>query len=419
MKKKIETVALLMFIITTVIGLTLVYNLMSSFGYKKIGEQAVNIAKLTSASLEITDAQVEELLNIEFSELSENEVNKQLEELFVNANLSDNIEYVYVLSQLEPSEVKYTVDDQEKAEFFGEEIGTPLNYVWLLDYIVNDEVRDEALNDADYYDDIYRYTAVDDITRNIYKNKSTTFILNEDEWDKTITAYVPINTVEGTYIGLLGVDIFASDYYDYRDKIFVFGLCIFIFLGLLLFIVLSCRYMSDRNELHTDQLSGLYRRRYYEKFGIKTLKELGVKHQSLTIIMLDIDEFKRYNDFYGHMRGDVVISTVSKIIKESADAFGAKAGRFGGEEFIIIAPNISIQEGDLLCEKIRKDVEQLNICHENGCVNKLVTMSIGSFTLDKDDKKMTFEEVIEAADVGLYRAKHDGRNRYVRHNILK
>ncbi len=418
MKKKIEIVALLLFALTTVIGLVFVFNLMSSFGYKKIGEEALNIAKLTSSSLEITDEQVSELLEIEFNELSENSVNKQLEELFSEANLSSNIEYVYILRELNEDEVKYTIENEEQADFYGEEIGTELDYIWLLDYVVNDEVRNEALKDPEYYNDIYRYTTIDEAERSLYKSKSSAFFINEDEWDKTITGYTPVYTVEGSYIGLLGVDIFASDYYDYREKMFTLGLCIFILLNLLLFIVLASRYISDRNELHTDQLTGLYRRRYYEKYGSAMLRGLKSKNESLTIIMLDIDEFKRYNDFYGHMRGDVVISTVCKIIKESAEVYGAKAGRFGGEEFIIIAANISVKEGDLLCEKIRKDVEQLNICNENGCINKLITMSIGSFTLTKDDKLMTFEEAVEAADVALYSAKHNGRNRYVRNTIL-
>ncbi len=416
MKKKIETIALILFAIITVAGLVVVYNLMSSFGYKKIGEQALNIAKLTSTSIEITDKELDELINIEFNELIDNKVNKELETWFDESNLSENVEYVYILRQLDEGQVKYTVDTEEMAEFFGSEIGTKLNYVWLLDYIVNDDVRAEAYEDVNYYDDIYRYTSVDDETKSYYDNKSYAFFLNSDEWDNTITGYAPLYTTEGTYVGLVGVDIFASDYYDYQNRLFTLGLFLLVLLSLLLFIILAFRYLTDRSEMHIDQLTGLYRRRYYEKYGNQMVKEIGSKNDSLTVIMLDIDKFKRYNDFYGHMRGDVVISTVCKIIREAAQVYGAKAGRFCGEEFVIIAPNISIEEGDLICEKIRKDVEQLSICHENSGINKIVTVSIGSVTVTKDDKMMTFDEIIESADVGLYQAKHEGRNRYVRYD---
>ncbi len=415
MKKKIEIIALILFAIITVFGIMYIYNTMSQFGYNKIGEQALNIAKLTSAALEITDKDVEELLSLEFDELANNKLNKQLEDFYVKANLSDNVEYVYVLFQLKDEDVKYTVDTPELAEFYGVEIGDKLDYVWLLDYIVNEKVRAEANSREDYYDDIYRYTTIDEETRMHYKNRDYTFFVSEDEWDKTITGYVPLYTVEGTYIGLLGVDIFATDYYEYRDGVFKLGLLIFVLLVTLLIIILSFRYVSDRTELQIDMLSGLYRRRFYEKYAVKVMKGLKTKDDSVTVIMLDIDEFKRYNDFYGHMRGDIVISSVCKIIKEAAEIHGGKAGRFGGEEFIIIAPNISIEDGDMLCEKIRKDVEQLNIAHENGVANRVITISVGATTVHGGNKKMAFEQVVELADVGLYNAKHNGRNRFVRH----
>ncbi len=414
MKKKIELFLLILFIIVTIVGLTVVYNSMATLGYSKIGEQALNLAKLTSATLEITDKDLEELRSIEFSELPNNEFNKQLEELFQKAMVSNNIEYVYVISALDEEDVKYTVDDAEKAQFFREEIGTELDYIWLLDYIVDDVLRKEAENTVGYYDDIYRYTSADEHVRDYIKNKESIYCVNDTEWGNTITGYAPLYTEEGTYIGLLGVDIYSADYYDYRDNIIKFGFFILILLAVLLIIILSLRYISDREELHTDMLTGLYRRRYYEKYAHKVVQGLKTKDDSVTVVMLDIDEFKRYNDFYGHMRGDIVIQAICKIIKESAEMYGAKCGRFGGEEFVIIAPNISIDDGNLLCEKIRKDVEQLNIAHENGIANKSVTISIGAYTA-YGDKKMTFEQVVESADVGLYRAKHNGRNRFVRH----
>ncbi len=417
MKKKIETVMLVLFAIATIVGLIYVFNYMSKFGYNKIGEEALNIARLTSASIEITDEDLEELLNIEFNELSHNSVNKQIETIFTQANLSDNIEYVYVLRKLTEDEVKYKVETDEMAEFYGEEIGTPLNYIWLLDYIVNDDVRKKAQSDANYYDDIYRYTTVDEETREIYQNKESKYFINEDEWGRTITGFAPVYTVEGTYIGLIGVDVFASDFLNYRNKVFTLSVCMLILLVILLSIILSFRYVSDREAAQIDQLTGLYRRRYYEPYANKIVHNIKSEEDSLTIIMLDIDEFKRYNDFYGHMRGDIVISTVCKIIKESAEAYGAKVGRFGGEEFLVIAPNLSIEDGDVLAEKIRKDIEQLNITHENAKTNKFVTISSGLFTYVGGGKKMTFEQIVEVADTGLYSAKQSGRNRYVRKDI--
>ncbi len=415
MKKKIEICILILFAIVAIVGLVVIYSSMVTFGFDKIGEQTLNIAKLTSATIEITDDDLNELLSIEFNELNTNKINMQLEEAFQKANVSDNIEYVYVLSKLKHEDIKYSVEDTEMANFYGEEIGTKLDYVWLLDYIVDNKLRDTALHTEGYYDDIYRYTAIDENIVEYYDDKASVFCVNDTEWGNTITGYAPIYTVEGTYVGLVGVDIYSADYLEYRENIIKLGIHLIVFLAILLLIVLALRYVSDREELHIDMLSGLYRRRFYEKYGAKVMKGLKTQDDSVTVVMLDIDEFKRYNDFYGHMRGDIVIQAVCKIIKETCDGYGAKAGRFGGEEFVIIAPNLTIDEGNLMCEKIRKDVEQLNIAHENGVANKFITISLGAYTAYGSGKKMTFEEVVESADVGLYNAKHNGRNRFVRY----
>ncbi len=414
MKKRIEILAIISFLAVTIAGLMTLFNLMTKFGYDKIGESVLNIAKLTSASVEMTDAQLEELMNIDYKDLPENEVNMYIENTFKEANLTEDVAYVYVIRKLEEDDVKYTIDDEEQSVFFGEVVGTKLDYIWLLDYIVNDELREQKNSEPNYYDDIYRYTTVDPLTNSLYKNRETTFFENNDEWDNTITGYAPFYTVEGTYIGLMGVDVFVEDYNEFKEKVHINALIMGVLLGLLLLGVLSFRYVADNNEVQKDKLSGLYTRKYYEKYGISKLKGLRYGNKNLTVVMLDIDEFKRYNDFYGHMRGDVVISTICKIIKSSAESFGACAGRFGGEEFIIIAPNISVAEGDMLCEKIRKDVEQLNIAHDNGTANKFVTVSIGAVTVTGKDNKMTLEEIIESADAALYNAKHSGRNRYIR-----
>lgn len=219
MKGELELIGLSIYLIIAIIGLFLVLNWISQFVSQSLGQSVINIAKMTSASIEITDEELTNLIEMDFDNLLDNPINKEMEEVFEQANLSDNIEYAYVIRKLEDEQVKYEVEDEEMANFYEIEIGTELDYVWLLDYIVNDELRSEAYADEDYYADVNRYTKVDDKTIELYENKESGYFFNDDEWGKQITGFVPLYTVEGTYIGLLGIDLFANDFYKYRQKI--------------------------------------------------------------------------------------------------------------------------------------------------------------------------------------------------------
>ncbi len=414
MKKRIETISLLSYLIISIVGLFLIFNLTATFGYKKIGESALNVAKLLSATVVISDKDVDELISIEFDELLDNKVNKQVEQILSEAKLDDNIECAYIYRKLDDNQMKYRIENQEQKDFYNAEIGTGFDYVWLVDYIVHDKTREMAYNDPNYYNDIYRYAILDEKSKNIYKNELTGYYINDDEWNKTITGYSPIYTTEGNFVGILGVDIFINDYYEYRQKMSICFFIIFLILMVLLLTILAFRHISDRNELMKDKLSGLHTRKYYEKFAFNKLKSIKSDSDTLTIMMFDIDQFKKYNDYYGHVRGDIIISTVCDIIKKTVHTYDGCAGRFGGEEFIAIIPNISIQVGNSIAEKIRKDIEQLAITHENSSTNKIVTISTGIYTIKGKKEVKPFEHLIEAADVGLYRAKNSGRNRVVR-----
>ena len=123
----------------------------------------------------------------------------------------------------------------------------------------------------------------------------------------------------------------------------------------------------------------------------------------LSVIMLDIDNFKRVNDQYGHLIGDQVIIGVANILLESCRKTDIVC-RYGGEEYLIILPNTRLADSHLLCERIRSAVEKS--CLENGLS---ITISGGACEF-KDH--MTSEDLIKNADVCLYKAKSSGKNRF-------
>ncbi len=412
--KKMEIFVITLYLALVIIAIVCVLGWMSQFTYDSMGEYAVNIAKMSSASLDITDEQLDELMNIEFDQLSDTQSNKELENLFKTADLSTNVEYSYVIRKLDESEIKYTINDEEQSQFFGESTGTDLNYIWLLDYIVCDDKRVSANETIGYFDDIYRYTTVSDEVDEIYNSKEAGYLLSSNQWGNQITGYAPIYTEEGTYIGLFGVDVFSTYYYEYRNKIlFITGLLVAFLLSILLYVYMIY-YVNIKKELNRDKLTGLYARKYYEKYGNKIIKSMKKELDTTTVIMVDIDNFKLYNDNYGHIKGDDVLANVARLVSEECEEYKCCVGRFGGEEFIIIAPNISEEFGDRLCEKIRQRIENEKIEHKFGAHNGIITISLGSVTIGSANNQLTLNEVIDRADTALYQAKKLGRNKYIR-----
>jgi two-component system chemotaxis family response regulator WspR len=128
--------------------------------------------------------------------------------------------------------------------------------------------------------------------------------------------------------------------------------------------------------------------------------------------MIDVDDFKRYNDTYGHLAGDEVLQNVSRVIKASVARPGDIAARFGGEEFVVVLPNSSHASPRTFGEKLCESVERLAIPHRTAAASGVVTVSIGgAFSAPQLGDLLT--DLIAAADAALYQAKRSGKNRVV------
>ncbi|MEG2460213.1 MAG: diguanylate cyclase [Clostridia bacterium] len=156
-----------------------------------------------------------------------------------------------------------------------------------------------------------------------------------------------------------------------------------------------------------DQLTTVKNKRYLNGYldTIKTNKKI----QTVGAIMLDIDYFKQYNDTYGHLQGDTALKAVAKQIEKVAGKKNLVA-RFGGEEFIVIVKNETINGFEEVCKNIVESIRELNIEHKNSLVSDILTISAGGFmtTIDKYDGV----KLIEKADNAVYKAKQTGRNKF-------
>ena len=169
--------------------------------------------------------------------------------------------------------------------------------------------------------------------------------------------------------------------------------------------------LMKQNSL-TDQLTGLYNRRYLEEILDKLAASTIREESLLGILMIDIDHFKKVNDTFGHDAGDEVLAQLSKVLVNSVRDSDFVV-RFGGEEFIIVLQNIKDEKGILMvAEKIRKSFEKLQISVSRKTINK--TISIGVSIFPKDTTKIW--EAIKFSDLALYEAKNTGRNKVIKFN---
>jgi two-component system, chemotaxis family, response regulator WspR len=169
---------------------------------------------------------------------------------------------------------------------------------------------------------------------------------------------------------------------------------------------------------NADGLTGLSNRRYFDEFMTFEWKRAARERTTLSLLMIDVDSFKRYNDTYGHLAGDGVLKKVAATIKSSIGRPADLAARFGGEEFSVVMPNTALAGAQYLAEKMCRGVENLQIPHSGATSTGYVTISIGvAATIPPHDQP--WNVLVKAADGALYEAKKTGRNRVVIHEIIE
>ena len=160
-----------------------------------------------------------------------------------------------------------------------------------------------------------------------------------------------------------------------------------------------------------DPMTGLNNRRFLEEYVDTLVANSQRRKTDLAVLMLDLDFFKMVNDTYGHDAGDAVIRALAKLLRQSVRASDLVI-RYGGEEFLIVLADTAPADADLVGEKIRAAVEQLEVQASNVVLRKTISIGIADFPNDSD----TFWQAVKFADVALYQAKEGGRNRVVRFN---
>lgn len=159
-----------------------------------------------------------------------------------------------------------------------------------------------------------------------------------------------------------------------------------------------------------DALTGLYNRMALDRKLAQEWNNLRRRKEPFTLMMIDIDQFKQFNDHYGHQAGDKCLSRVAIIIASIAQRATDMAARYGGEEFMVILPGVGHEAAQQLAVRLLRSIEDANIEHIYSDHNQRITVSIGISSVIPDGS-LTVKNAIQMADEALYRAKAGGRNR--------
>ena len=161
----------------------------------------------------------------------------------------------------------------------------------------------------------------------------------------------------------------------------------------------------------TDKLTGCYNRTYMDEYLNKEIIRATRYHRPISLVMTDIDHFKRINDGYGHQAGDLILKNFVTWIKESLRKDVDWIARYGGEEFLIVLPETGLESAMGSAERLREAVSENVTPYEGKDIRITASFGVVGFKPSAEDKTFPHESIIDKADKSLYQAKKEGRNR--------
>ena len=168
---------------------------------------------------------------------------------------------------------------------------------------------------------------------------------------------------------------------------------------------MHCEFKRIRHESMTDPLTGLKNRRAFDQEIDELCRQAASDNEHLSLLLVDIDHFKKINDSYGHLLGDAVLKWVAQLLRDTVRGTDIIA-RFGGEEFVLLLPNTDIKGAESVAENVCNNIAKRNLRHSEKIIGK-TTVSVGVAEFHHSE---TIEHLLQRADQALYQAKKAGRN---------
>lgn len=370
------------------------------------GNAAENFAILTAANIRLTDEQVNKLKQFSYSELLMSDENEALRSMMVNESFTQKVHYAYVMLWLPEEDIRYSVTE-EMQEKYDAPVGTKLDIMWLLDVNVGESAEEQA----SYSNELSRYAYYIEEDEKIFE-EAPTYVFNSSEWGDHICGYAPLLSVEGNYIGVMGVELETQDYAVYcRQAVFALGVLMIVCL-LMLSLLFVYIYVSYRNmqfdRIYVDSLVHIYNRSYFNNRFDKYMNTHRNGSQ-FALMIADVDWFKKVNDTFGHEAGDEVLIEIGAILKEH---FGkANIVRFGGEEFVV---GLWFDDEEVLRKRLDELFSEI-AAHSFSSRGIELSISLGCAYYDKPKEVdgWLISSMLRAADCKLYEAKESGRRKYL------
>ncbi|MCL2185974.1 MAG: diguanylate cyclase [Treponema sp.] len=254
---------------------------------------------------------------------------------------------------------------------------------------------DVVVSNLEKGSDIFEHIVTDDLLGSEY-NLFTRKL--ENGWH--IGIFTPVGKF---YQQVTGMRIFIS----------ILGISFAFALSFVLLHIVDAKRKAEKKagEAYFDSLTGIYNRRYFEENLNKLMKLLSRSGDLLSLMLIDIDHFKKYNDTYGHSEGDKCLITVADVLSKTLTRDTDFIARYGGEEFVVVLPNANMDGACIIAEKLIQNMHKQNILHENSETASFVTISIGVVTGSVNHKQNSVD-FVKQADKMLYLSKHEGRNRF-------
>jgi diguanylate cyclase (GGDEF)-like protein len=167
-----------------------------------------------------------------------------------------------------------------------------------------------------------------------------------------------------------------------------------------------------------DGLTQIANRRSFDQYLAQEWQHLQREQQALSLILCDVDFFKKYNDFYGHQGGDCCLRRVAQVLRQTVKRPADLVARYGGEEFAIILPFTDFKGAIAVARSIQHEIYQSRLPHVNSEVSEFLTLSLG-VTSVVPTSTTSSEQLVAAADEALYAAKRQGRDRYISRSITQ
>lgn len=382
--------------------------------FSAVGSNAQDCAVLLSDRLSISQERFEELKKMSYLESTQTAEHFTMKKLIDDKELSHDIKNIYIMSPLAPNEVKYLVP-KDKVDLYMIVENTPLDLVYVID-VLSEKYSDNGT--IDYTEDMNRYSFQDEVTKGHIEARSQTYEYTTDEWGTTITGYAPFYATSGEYLGLIGVDIAPDEYINFKDNavwsiFYLFCFCVAALLLEMIYLVYSINRMQA-SRIYTDALTEVYNRRFLQEKLFDGMKRKA-KKKYIVFAMLDIDNFKGFNDAFGHNTGDDCLIKFAKSLQTSLPNKLSYVIRYGGEEFLACFSADSEESIKASLNQIQRNIASISLEE----TTYPITCSIGCcYCRLEEFEKNTINKIIKIADTNLYYVKENGRNHYKISNYL-